>query len=120
MKPRVTAIAIPAGPVRRHPGRPAKLAELAEPDRVRGAGWDRQPGAVFELLAVVEEHQVGKRFAKIAGRQEADILGEVFGKYPNSDLVLDAEDAASKQGVVAKHVVAAAQQGPLRCFDDEA
>src|SRR3954466_1287505 len=72
MKTRVAPIFLVAGPVRCHPRRPAKLAELPEADRFGGARRDLQFGVVFELLAVVEEHQVGQRLAKIAGRQEPD------------------------------------------------
>src|SRR4051794_12049819 len=61
MKPCITAITFVAGPVWRHPRRPAELTEPAKPDRLGGARGDRQFGVVFELLAIVEEHQVGKR-----------------------------------------------------------
>src|SRR5580698_11611352 len=120
MKTRVLTVNFLAGPVRRHPACPAQLTEAAEPHGLCGSCRYRQFDVVVELLAIVEEHQVGQRLAKIAGRQEANISGKIFRENPNPDLVLDAEDAAAKQRVLAKHVVSLAKQGPLGSVEDQA
>jgi len=59
MKPGIATVGFYARPVRCHPGRPAELAELADPDRLGGARRDRQLGIPIELLANVEEYQIG-------------------------------------------------------------
>src|SRR4051812_37049374 len=79
MKPGVAPVLVVGGPVRGHPRGPAQLTETAQANRRRGTGWNRQFGVAIELLAIVEEQQVGERFAEIAGRQEANILREIDG-----------------------------------------
>src|SRR5216683_378725 len=74
MKPPIATVCFQRRPVRRHPARPAKLAEPAELDRFGGPRRDRQFGVPIKLLAVVKEYEISERLAQVAGRQEADIL----------------------------------------------
>src|ERR1700761_390836 len=120
MKARIATISLFAGPVRRHPACPAKLAEPAKPHGLGGPGRYCQLDIVVELFAVIEEHQIRQRFAKVAGRQEADISRKIFRKDPDPDLVLNAEDAAAQQRVLAKHVVPLAENRPLGSVEDKA
>src|SRR5712671_8025225 len=84
-------------PVRRHPAGPAKLPELREPPRFDRAGRKRQLDFPFELVANVEEHQIGQRFAAPAGRQIGDVLGHRFHEQANTELVLNTVNARTKQ-----------------------
>src|SRR5579859_5117636 len=105
MKARIPTISPSAGPVRRHPACPAKLAEAAKPYGFGSPGRYCQLDIVVELFAAVEKHQICQRFAEVAGRQETNIPGKIFRENPNPDLVLNAEDAAAQQRVFAKHIV---------------
>src|SRR6266436_2586587 len=96
MEPRIAPIGFGGGPIRRHPARPAELAETAEPDRRGIACRDRQLGIPLELLAGIEKHEIGQRLAQVPGRQKANVLGQVLGEYPNPDLVLNAEDVSAE------------------------
>src|SRR5579871_3808473 len=119
MEARIATIGFLAGPIWRHPAGPAQLTKPAEPDGLRGPGGYRELDIVFELLAIVEEHEVGQRLAEIAGRQETNILSQVLRKNLNPDFILNAENAAAQQRILAQHVVATAKAGPLGRLDDE-
>src|SRR6267154_4531063 len=105
VEPGVAAIGFRRAPVRRHPARPAELTELAEADGLDRARWDGQFRIPIELGAVVEIDEVRERLAQIAAGQKSHVLREALGVDADSDLVLDAVDAAAEHGVFAKHVV---------------
>ena len=94
----------------------SQAVRTAEPDWLGGTRRDRQFRVPIELLAVVEEHQIGQRLAQIAGRQKADILRQAFGEDPDPDLVLNAENSSAEQRVVAEPVIALARQCPFCCL----
>jgi len=96
------------------------LPEAAEPDRLDRSRWDRQFGIPIELLSIVEKYEIGESLAQIAGRQEADILRQILGEYPNPDLVLHAENSFSQLRIFAERIITLAQNGPFGRLDHEA
>src|SRR5579862_6967608 len=58
MKASVATIGLFARPIRRHPACPTQLTKPAEPNGLGGPGRYRELDVVFELLAIVEEHEV--------------------------------------------------------------
>src|SRR5215470_4082051 len=75
MKSGIAAVCVGRGPVRRHPGGPAQLSELAETHGLDRARWNGEFGVPNELGSVVEIDEIGERLAEVAARQESDVLG---------------------------------------------
>src|SRR5262249_20964105 len=105
MEPRIAPVWRGVGPVWRHPAGPAELTDGAEPPRPDRSGPDRELDVPLELVAVVGEDEIGQRLAQVAGRQEADVLRQARDVDPDADLVLDAEDAAAEQHVLAQRAL---------------
>src|SRR5436190_20725583 len=76
MKPGLAPIFFSGRPIRRHPGGPAKLAELAQPERLCGTRGDCQLSVAVQLPGIVEENEIGERLAQTAGRQKSQRLGQ--------------------------------------------
>src|SRR3954447_19467419 len=106
METRIAAIGlIGLRPVRRHPGGPAELAELRQTRRLDRPRRYRQLHFPFELVADVEEHQIGKRLAAPATRQIGDVFGHRFHEQAYPELVLNAEYAGPDQQVRAEAAI---------------
>src|SRR5215216_2829130 len=101
------------GPGWRHPGRPAELPEASDADRFHFAPRDRQLYFPVELVADIEVHDIGNRFATAAARQELDILGHRLRVDADAELVLHAENTRSDQHVDTERAVLGAHPASI-------
>src|SRR5262249_48638106 len=79
--------------------------EMPKPGRRGESRWDGQLDIPVELLAIVEKHEIGERLAQVAGWQEADVLFQIRGEYPDADLVLYAEYGPPQHRLLAEHLL---------------
>src|SRR5260370_13286681 len=74
VEPGVAPICFRRGPVRRHPGRPAQLPELAETDGLDGARWNGQFGIPIELGSILKIDEVRARLTQFAAGPKSNAL----------------------------------------------
>src|ERR1044071_337972 len=100
MKARIRSIGtIRLSPVRRHPASPAELPELRKPHRLDRTCGDRQFDLPIELVADIEEYQIGQGFAAPAAWQVLHVVRHRLDEDADPELVLHAIDAGPHQDI---------------------